>query len=549
MLHFGSMPVVALLVAFALSASVARSQDLSTIPLGDPIYRSLRQLVRAGELQPSAIDQLPLTRRAMRQLIVDLRRRAQKAAGSSAAREPGEMNGILDALDRRLGAAAADPAVATTARFTVDRISLAGTTLRGEGRPVPPDSGLGGTDAIIAPLFRGALGREGRDPIRGSVFLVEFDNALTIGDRFAVTLTPQAQYNDQSPAVGRHDFGLQALAGRVRISNVLLTVGRQSVRWGMSDRDGLVLSANAPPLDMVELGSDTHFTLPGKLRALGANRASIFIADLGPHQFFPHTKLVGYRWTVSPSDNVALAWSVLDFVGGRGAPTASFGRRVANAFLGAVLPTQGFNFSNQMMAGELQVRSQRLGGTTFYLESNLDEFDGHLHRIWKSVWVEDGAHRFGAVVPVGGDARDGTLGVEVRHTGIRFNRHGQFRSGPTLERTLLGEPLGPDAEGAYAYGSWSFGASTAIGWEMAGETYRSDQYRNQSNPYHVIDLDRRPAERRRRATVTLSQGARNGSGTSLSLRAGVERVGTANFVRGATRTNALFSLQLVHAFR
>lgn len=165
------------------------------------------------------------------------------------------------------------------------------------------------------------------------------------------------------------------------------------------------------------------------------------------------------------------------------------------------------------------------------------------------MWVEDGAHRLGAVIPIGDGTPDRTVGFELRHTGIRFNRHAQFRSGPAVDRTLLGEPLGPDAEGAYVFGSWSLRESTAIGWEFAGETYRSDQYRNQSNPYSVSDVERRPAERRRRAMVTLRQGAMSGSGTSLSLRAGVERMGGADFVRGAMRTNALLSLQLVRAFR
>lgn len=543
------MHVIALLVALALSAGVARSQDLSVVPLGDPIYRSLRQLVRAGQLHPSEIDQLPLTRRAVQRLVAGVRGQVQHADSAGTSRASSAITDVLGALERRLGTPRADSVGPSTTRFSVDRLSLSMASLRGAGRPVPSDSGLGGTDAIIAPLFRGALGREGRDPIRGSVFMAELDNSLTIDDRFALTLAPRASLNDQSPAAGRHDVALQSFAGRVRFANALLTVGRQSVRWGMSERDALALSANAPPLDMIELASDTRFELPGKLRALGTNRASIFIADLGPEQFFPHTKLVGYRWALSPNENVGLAWSILDFVGGRGAPSASFGRRVANAFLGAVLPTPGFNFSNQMMAGELHVRLERLGGTTFYLESNLDEFDGYLHRIWKSVWVEDGAHRLAAVVPLGGEGRDRSVGFEVRHTGIRFNRHAQFRSGATFERTLLGEPLGPDADGAYAFGNWSVRESTSIGWELAGETYRSDQYRNQSSPYRVFSLERRPAERRRRATLSLRHGATNGGGTSLSLRAGVERVGTADFVRGATRTNALLSLQLVHTFR
>jgi hypothetical protein len=322
---------------------------------------------------------------------------------------------------------------------------------------------------------------------------------------------------------GERALSIIELAARFRTSNVVASVGRAPLVWGQGRRS-LFLSDNARALDMLWLGTDHPWKLPGRL---GSAALSFFAADLGARQYFPHTKLLGYKASLTPTPNFELGLSALDFVGGRGAPHARFGKVLANLFLRPFFPVEGFQFSNEMLGIETRVRLPSLGGTQLYWEMNLDDFDWS--RVKSSLWTDDAGQLFGVRLPEAALA----VTLEFHHTGTRFNRHQQFLSGPTVDRMLLGDPLGPDADGGYAFLGWE-----NFGLELATEVYRADQYTIVQPPMRFVLLERRPRERRQRAMLS----ARRGS--AITVQAGIEHVSGFEFVRGSSRTQALLGFTM-----
>ena len=438
--------------ALALAAGRVRAQAPLLVPVDDPAYALVNRLTAAGVIDTVLTGQRPYTRQEFARLATQARR-ALSAAPPSLARD-------IDALYERFAAGA--PPAKGWARV-IDRISLAAASTNEQPRRVPPDTGIGGIDAFVAPLATEAR-PGGRDAMLGTTLELETRHEFAVGSHLSFEISPAFRVSADSSYARQPPVSLRALALRAQFANLLVVAGRDRFEWGIDRRGGALLSDNAPPLDAVRLSNAEPWVLPGFLRALGANSASIFLADLGARQVFPHARLAGYKWSIQPRRDLELGFSALDFVGGAGAPPSSFGARVKNLFLFPVLPTQGYQFSNTFAAFDMRWRPRWAGGAEGYWELTLDDFDHR--RLRSSLWADDAAHVFGATLPAVGPEGRLALTAEYRHTGTRFGRHLQFTSGNTENGFLLGEPLGPDADGGYLYADWfaAAGARRAPSW-------------------------------------------------------------------------------------
>jgi len=154
----------------------------------------------------------------------------------------------------------------------------------------------------------------------------------------------------------------------------------------------------------------------------------------------------------------------------------------------------------------------------------------------------------GATLPrVSGDGRwQGD--VELRHTGIRYYEHGQFQSGFTRRRWLLGEPLGPNANGGYAWLRYVPSPATRVELALAQEWRNADTYSSSGGDaaetlrFHVVE--RRPREHRTRLVVTGEQRALRSSWGRLVTEAGYEHVRNFDFADGRSRGNLLGRIAL-----
>ncbi len=531
--------------ALCLSARVLCAQAPTVVPMGDPAYGAVDRLAGAGLVDTMLVGQRPYTRAEFADIVHQALR---KVDGASQEQLDPSLHHVLDDLAARFtpGPTGPESAVPTPGRF-IDAIALMGTSTNEQPRWVPPANGAGGaTHAFIAPLALEAQSG-GRDVMQGSTVALESWHHFAIGSHLMIEAHPRFRLSNDSSFAGEHTLSFQELSASTQLSNVVVSVGRQHLEWGISRHSKLFLSANAPGLDMIRLSNARAWVLPGFLRGLGSNSASIFLADLGPRTYFPHTKLIGYKWSIQPNPDFEFGVSALNFMGGAGAPRANILKRLASALLFPSLHTGHYQFSNTMAGLEMQYRLRALADAQLYWEMDLDDFD--FSRVRSAVWLDDGAHVFGLSLPrLGADGQFAAT-FEFHHTGSRFNRHAEFRDGPTVDGFLLGEPLGPDADGGYAYFDWNADSGAGATLELADEAYRDNQYvSNDPGKTSLVHITQYlPQERHLRAMLTV-HGPQLTNGLGIRVQGGVEHVNRFGFTDGVTRNWALLNVVLTYRF-
>jgi hypothetical protein len=321
------------------------------------------------------------------------------------------------------------------------------------------------------------------------------------------------------------------------------------VSWGQGRDVGLLGSNNSPPLDLVKISNERLFALPWLLRRFGPTQLSLFYADLGKEQNYPGAYFVGYKVSIAPGARLELGATVYSKSGGHGAPRASFSSRVVDifpflqaAFYNNVIGTRNKSeFSDRYAGIDGRVRFPSARGLELYAEVLLNDFD--VRRLESVLW-EDAGHVVGLTMSRLGRADDVAVTVEMHHTGIRYYEHTQFTTGQTLRRTLIGDPLGPNASGSYAFVDWQASGRRSVTLAMAAERYSDDQYLGVALPNGSLRLERvesRPKEMRYRAILTWSASSPT-PGLSILSQLGYERTQHFNFNPSLDRNGLLARL-------
>lgn len=397
-----------------------------------------------------------------------------------------------------------------------------------------PD-GLGGIDAEINPLVRY---RGGRDYLDGVMTAIEASADARLGDRFVVQATPRFWAGRDAADAGRRGAQLLDAQMRARFGGLLVDVGRLRSVWGPGRDGGTILSGNARGLDGVRVSSDGPFSWPGFLSFLGPSQGELFFSFLEEDRDIPRSRVVGYKLSVRPHPLVEASFSTVIQSGGSGAPTASTWERIADHLL---LIDWVFNggetlfFSNKTSAVGLRFRVPPLRSSQFFLEFTLEDRAHNLRRLF---W-QDAAWLVGAWIPRLNRSGLLDLRLELHHGGVRLHRHGQFTSGRTLDRRLLGMG-GPDTNGGLVELGVDHGGRR---WsvQLAAENRSGDVWtvlRRDDGGIDVFDkTDDLPDELYLRAIAAISLFRTDGR--ELRLSAGVERVSDSLFEDGSVRTNGL----------
>jgi len=561
---------VTLILCFTLAIVSARplgAQATMLVDATDPVYHDIGRLLSYGLVDRAVVGQKPFSRRE----IVRIGRIAK---------------GRLDSLDQEIRAADGrgdgESRLATLAfleeivggileRFdvysAVDAVSERGKALRVEPlraiglelsrvdsptRPIPASNGLGWIDAELNTLLANRRGRpltEGWNVVAGTAHLLESAN-------LALYVVPELYLHARSGSDVVTRGRIQELQARLLFRNVALDVGRENLMWGQGREVGLLLSNNSPGLDLVRVSNERLLTPPWIFRRLGATKLSLFYADLGAAQNFPHAYLVAYKISIAPTARVELGTSVYVKSGGHGAPRASASARILDLFpfldagnYANVVGVRGkFEFSDHYAGIDGRLRWPSARGTELFWEVLLNDFD--IRRLGSVFW-EDAGHVFGLSV-----ARLDAIGrlgasVEYHHTGIRYYEHQQFTSGQTLRRTLIGDPLGPDAHGAYANVDWYRSARDRVSLEAAWERRSNDEYEYLPVALPAFGFQRvlsRPKELRARVITTWRRlPVREGVG--MLAQFGYEQSSNFAFVAGRRETGLLGRLGLEYRFR
>jgi len=524
-----SMMVPCLAGAIAIAAmapAVVRSQATPRVPPDDLVYVDIDHLAAAGLIDTIAVGARPFSTREIVRLLSEAQRNLDRNASVRAWAE--------------------DVIASDLARYTphatrlLDRTRTEVAYLGSPYRRIPADSN-GAIDATINPL---ASNREGRPIADGTTATFETTHSALLGRYVALSINPRFTAKANRFDGGNQSVRVQSGGANFLFGNLAIDVGREYALFSQAPAGGLLLSENAPALDMIRLSTDRPAGLPWVLRYLGPLQAAVFVADLGAfHQIHAHSKLVGYHIEAHPHRLFEVGVEVIDEMGGNGAPPASFADRAADAFPiidVAFRPNSDFLFSNKLAGVDFHWRLPSVAGLDLYAEGVVDDFD--TRRFHSTVFLDGGGIAgisFTCIVECG------RLGVraEYRQTGIRYYTHTDFSSGVQENGVLLGDPLGPRGLGGYLTvdgESRQFGTMALTGaYEVrSGNRYASTTADSTGAGFRFVQIEHHPGEHRARAMATWTPTSRS-SHITMRATVGVEHVSNFAFVDGQSRTNGL----------
>jgi hypothetical protein len=510
-----------LIMALSWVPPVLHSQATPVVPPDERVYRDIDRLAAAGLIDTLIVGARPFSEREVLRLLAEAKRNVGRLSSDSWARA---------AIDADLARYASDRIQ------PVDQIRVEGVAMSDRARGVPPDDN-GELDATIDPL---TANRSGRTLAGSANGLVEARSSARLGSHVAVMLNPRATLASGNGSTDA-DLTVQSASVDFLFGNVAIEAGRDYTIFGQSLAGGLLLSENAPTMDLVRVSNDAPFTLPWILRIFGPIRATGFVGDLGERdQLHPHAKLVGYHIAALPHPRFEMGVEVIDAMGGHGGQAASFGDRIIDAvpLIDALFRSgSDFQFSNKMAGLDFHWRMPSWRGFELYAEGDVDDFD---IRRARSSFLEDGGIIAGTSLSCLFEC--GRLGIraEYRQTGIRYYTHSDY----PLERhgLILGDPLGPRGMS----GTVTMDGETQAGYfavqgafeARSGNQYGSTTTGPNSEGFHFVLTKRNPGEKRTRVVTTWeSDKGRRSLGVLLS--AGVEHVTNFAFVGGSDRTNWL----------
>lgn len=557
--------IIAILLVFGpswLPCHRAWGQASVNVPVFDPVYRDIDKLVAHGLVDKIIMGQRPFSRREVARIVKEamlhfsrLKDPLQDPATSPKRKERLQsrvdyLEPIFARLQRdyqeelvQLGALEGEKSWYSL--HPLSQVEADITVADSPSEALPPSNGIGIIDANINPLLNN---RQGRRLVDGSNLSLETTHWFRATDYFALLVKPRFQLGigrNGAPDENRAD--VLNLYGKFWLKNIELEIGRDNLLWGQGQNAGLLLSNNPRGLDQAKLSNDSPFIFPWVFKYLGAQKFSFFYSDLGPEQNFPHAYLVGLKWSLQPLSFFELSAFLLSQSGGQGSPPASFGNRVEDVLLPFV--HGGFlEISNRLAGFDGRFRIPPLRGAEFYFEAVYDDGIGPSFR---KLW-QDAGYEFGLYIPRVTQSGSVDFRVDYQRTGLRFYRHGQFVSGWTLNKNIIGNNLGPNAYGIYSTANWDvnpenlltfhvdFENRSADIWGVNGITNSDGQFEIQGRFFKVID---NPDERRYRlAAEWLHRLPKDVLWLKLGL--GYERVQNFNFLAGNDRNNFLGQVNL-----
>jgi hypothetical protein len=522
---------VLICISCATLAERAAAQASPNVAPDERVYRDIDRLTAAGLIDRVIVGSRPYSRREIHRLLTEAQRNLNRLSDAHAWAE--------QTIARDVQLYAEHPnRVMDAAR---DEASWIDSPPR-----VAPSDANGFIRANIDPLV---ANRGGRPIYDGTITnTLETFHSATIGPWLAVAVNPRltADTRGRNRPIGDSSvFALQTGSVNALFGNLSIEVGRDYTLFGQAPTGGLLLSEDAPALDMIRISNDMPAELPWLFRYLGPMRGVAFVADMGHDAFHPHARLIGYHLSARPHPRLEVGIEVTDALGGGGAPSFSVGQALVDAFpfINPILRHRSDFVSNKFFGGDIRWRVPGITGVELYGEGAVDDFDA---RRFRSSLFEDGGYIFGAHAACVIEC--GRLGVraEFHQTGIRYYTHGDYDM--TSRNWILGDPLGPRALGGYLTLDSDFGrigefSLTAAHEVRNGNTYGSAVTGVDTRGFHFVLDARRPFEQRSRALASWIGGPHN-QHLDIKWTAGVERVTNFDFVDGQTRTNGLFQVSL-----
>ncbi len=544
-----------LAVAGFAPPSGARAQATPYVPAPDPAYENLDALLTAGLVRGLILGQRPYSRLAFARAALDARARLDAGREGSFAKPR-----VLEAL-ARLESRFADeiesacPAGAEScpdpqSYGSLRRAELSATWADSPPRTVPTSyTERSHIDADVDPLLQRD---HGRVLVDGWTAAVETQWDGAIGRRLALQVQPRVWLAEDPAGGAEADVTLVTGYARALLGNLSVVVGRDQVSHGHARAYRPVFSDNARGFDMIRLSMERPAHLPWIFRYLGPVGFTGMVADMGRDQDIPGSKLFVFEGAMRPHRNLEIGGAVLNHQLGEGAPEATVGQRIRDILLivhrrgfFSIFPPVGAEFSDKVVAADVRL-TLPAQGLDVYAEVTTTDDHGFFKRPHEPFWTE-AAWTWGARLSGLGDEGRVDLWTELGRNGVRIYTHHQFTSGLTLDRRIIGSPLGPLGTGIQGGLDWT-GTKDRVSLGAAWERYSSDRYSDDPDTSGLdwVKVADNPDEIRVRTTLAWTREAAR-PGLRMTVRLGYEHVTRFDFT-DRNRSNFLAQVGLEYVW-
>lgn len=447
-----------------LSSQAAVSVNL---PLDDPVYPLLERLVHSRLTTATALTLKPITRLYAAQLIGEALERRQQALEA----QPGTelfLDEILETLVSRFKRELQDIGALSRLQRRESFVFAPLNEIKLE--PVFASQPLVLRDRSgLTRNLQGVFGNQ-----EGFAYGDDFTlrartlSWATLGDYAAVYLEPEIIIRSQ-PLLGESIFEAGLHKGYIKAgyANLELTFGRDTLWWGPASQDDLVLSNNAPPLNLIKLATPRPFRLPGPYHDLGEWQLAYAVARLEAQRDFPHALLSALRLTYQPATFVKFGYTNAFQAFGRGGVRLDALEYATDIFV-PTLDTTGRTI-NGLTAYDVVVSVPLVRAVPFLHGLHVYWQRGH-DNARRPQGLLGGANILGGVLD--GERWDVRFEYsETRDTGPVWYTHPTYNSGFALRHFVLGSALGGAAQGYWGRATYYL---TPTAWMAADGRY--EQY-------------------------------------------------------------------------
>ena len=322
--------MLAFICACLLIVGVAYGGSSPNVPIDDPVYRDIDQLVAAGLIKDAIYGQRPWSRNEIARMIAQARRRYDDKGGIASDERHMATAIMAEYTIEQLENEYRDELAGNkSVRFHwLEEASAEAAYLDSPYRAVPENNGLGAIKAVINPLV---AYREGRHYADGGTFALESVHWAS-SQYFSIYAQPRFEGLIPGEGSSHADVRAQRLYGKFTLGNLEMEVGRDSLIWGSGEHGGVLASNNARNLDMVKISNDSPFVHPWIFKYLGPSKYTFFVADLGSSYVYSDAYLYGFAASFKPASFLEIGIEHQITVGGKGAPEVSFGDLVKEFF-------------------------------------------------------------------------------------------------------------------------------------------------------------------------------------------------------------------------
>jgi hypothetical protein len=457
-------------VVFVLLLSPRVYADVAVnIPLDDSAYPLLEKLVISNLTFANALTIKPITRLYAARLIAEALRRRRHELETSQRQDP-FTDRILQHLARRFKRELQQIRFfyrprrpgpfffAPLAEFTLEMVGAHDQFV------LRDSSGL--TDNL-----QGVFGlAEGFAPGNDFTLRIRASSWATLWRSLAAYVETDVRVQTD-PLIGdTFDATLYKGYAKVGAMNLELEFGRDTLWWGPASQGDLVLSNNAPPLDLIKLSTPHPFRLPGVLRHLGTWQFACVAARLEAERAIPHAWLSGVRVTYQPAAFLQFGYTNMFQAFGDGGVQLGAPEYLEKLFA-PTLETSGRTV-NGLMAYNLVlslpfVREMGfLQGVQVYWQRGFDN-RGDMRG------VLSGGNIIGGVLD-GGHWDVQVEFAETRDGDAVWYTHPLYRSGFAFKQFVLGHPIGGAAESLFGRAVYYLTPSTWLALDGRREQYGFD---------------------------------------------------------------------------